>query len=39
MKMYLDKWIDGDSVYIFKDSQKYVFWNTDDVKKFCRISK
>ena len=32
MKMYLDKWIDGESVYIFKDSQKYVFWNTDDVK-------
>lgn len=37
MKMYLDKWIDGESVYIFKDSQKHVFWNTDDVKNSTKF--
>lgn len=39
MKMYIDKWIDGKSISIFKDSQKHIIWNTDTVKNSEKISK
>ena len=37
MNMYLDKWIDGEPICIFKDMQKHVFWNTDTVKNSIKF--
>lgn len=37
MKMYLDKWIDGEPICTFKDMQKHVFWNTDTAKNSIKF--